>query len=131
MATKIKLVQGDTKPQIKCVITDENTGSIINLAGSTVLLKFRAAGSSAILFNLTGFLQAGLEAADGSITLAAPGEQYEVAGSGGRVAFQFNTGNLNVDPGLYEGEIEITFTGPAGGVQTVFTPLKFQVRAQF
>ena len=61
MAEKIKLVQGDTKPQIKCVITDENTGDIINLAGATVLLKFRATGSANILFTLTGYLQSGLE----------------------------------------------------------------------
>lgn len=131
MATKIKLVQGDTKPQIKCVITDENTGTIINLAGATVLMKFRATGSSTILFTLTGFLQSGLEDANGNVTQAAPGQAYEIAGSGGRVAFAFGSGNLNVPAGPYEGEIEITFPAPSSGIQTVYTPLKFQVREQF
>jgi hypothetical protein len=131
MAGKIKLVQGDTKPQIKCVITDENTGAVVNIAGATVLLKFRALGSSVTLFSLTGFLQAGLEDAAGNVTQASPGAAYEIAGSGGRVAFSFNAGNLDIPAGPYEGEIEITFPPPSSGVQTVYTPLKFQVREQF
>lgn len=131
MADKIKLVQGDTKPQIKCVITDENTGAIVDLSGATVLLKFRASGATDVLFTLTGYLQSGLEDENGNVTLAAVGQAYETPGKGGRVAFQFQSGNLNIDAGQYEGEIEITFPAPNSGVQTVYTPLKFQVRAQF
>lgn len=131
MAEKIKLVQGDTKPQIKCVITEESTGNIVDLGGSTALLKFRATGSTTVLFTLTGVLMPGLEDDDGNVTQYNVGEAYEVPGSGGRVVFRFQTGNLNVEPGQYEGEIEITFGVPNEGVQTVYTPLKFQVRAQF
>lgn len=131
MTAKIKLVQGDTRPQVKCVITDENTGEIVDLSGSSVALKFRAVGSTTVLFTLTGYLQAGIEDENGNVTQQLVGEAYATPGKGGRVAFQFNTGNLNVDPGNYEGEIEITFPAPNSGVQTVFSPLKFQVRAQF
>lgn len=131
MTEKIKLVQGDTRPQIKCVITDANNGQIVDLSGSTVLLKFRKSGTKTILFTLPGYLQAGLEDANGNVSQAAPGDAYATPGKGGRVAFQFSTGNLDVTPGQYEGEIEVTFPAPNAGIQTVFTPLIFQVRAQF
>lgn len=131
MVDKIKLVQGDTRPQIKVVITDANTGQIVDLSGSTVLLKFRRSGTTTVLFSLTGYLQAGLEDANGNVTQSLPGEAYATPGKGGRVAFQFSTGQLNINPGQYEGEIEITFPAPNTGVQTVFSPLIFQVRAQF
>jgi hypothetical protein len=129
MAEKIKLVQGDTKPQLKYVVSDDTTGAVVNMAGATVRLKFRAAGSSTLLFTLTGYLQSGIEDADGNVTLAGTGETYAVPGSGGRVAFQFNSGDLDIDPGQYEGELEVTFADSS--IQTVYSVTKFQVRAQF
>lgn len=129
MAEKIKLVQGDTRPQIKVVITDDTTGNIVDISGSNVLMKFRATGTTTTLFTLTGYLQSGIEDADGNVTLSAVGEAYALAGSGGRVAFQFLTGQLNIDPGTYEGEIEVTFSDSS--IQTVYVPIKFQLRAQF
>jgi hypothetical protein len=131
MAEKIKLVQGDTKPQIKCVVTDETTGKVVDMSGAEVKLKFREKGLDDVLFVLTGYLQSGLENAQGVLTEFAPGQAYAQPGKGGRVAFQFNPGNLNIEPGYYEGEIEITFPPPDGGVQTVYAPLKFQIREQF
>ena len=129
MSDKIKLVQGDTRPQLRYVVSDETTGQIVDISGSTVLLKFRAAGTTAVLFTLTGYLQSGIEDADGNVTQAAPGEAYATPGKGGRVAFQFGAGNLNVPPGAYEGELEVTFGDTS--VQTVYSPTKFVVRAQF
>lgn len=129
MAEKIKLVQGDTRPQIKYVVSDETTNTIVDLTGATVLLKFRAAGSPTVLFTLTGYLQSGIEDANGEVTAQGIGEQYAVPGSGGRVAFQFGPGNLNIDPGVYEGELEVTFSDSS--IQTVYSVTKFQVRAQF
>ena len=131
MAAKIKLVQGDTRPQLKYVISDELTGVIVDLTGAVVLLKFREAGAATLLFTLTGTLLGGLEDENGVVSANQPGDAYEVAGSGGRVAFSFNTGNLDIDPGLYEGEVEVTFTGSEAGIQTVYSVTKFQVRAQF
>jgi hypothetical protein len=128
-SSRIKLVQGDTRPQIKAVISDETTGNIVDISGATVLLKFRAGGTTATLFSLTGYLQPGIEDADGNVTQNLVGETYALAGSGGRVAFQFLAGQLNIEPGYYEGEIEVTFSDSS--IQTVYAPLKFQLRAQF
>ena len=129
MDEKIKLVQGDTRPQIKVVITDDTTGGIVDISGANVVMKFRATGTTTVLFTLAGYLQSGIEDADGNVTLSAVGEAYALAGSGGRVAFQFLTGQLNIDPGTYEGEIEVTFSDSS--IQTVYVPIKFQLRAQF
>jgi hypothetical protein len=129
MAEKIKLVQGDTRPQLKYVVSDETTGQIVDLTGATVLLKFRAAGSKTVLFTLTGYLQSGIEDENGVVSQYSVGETYAVPGSGGRVAFQFGAGNLNIDPGQYEGELEVTFNDSS--IQTVYSVTKFQVRAQF
>jgi len=129
MAEKIKLVQGDTRPQIKAVITDDTTGDIVDISGSTARMRFRATGTTATLFTLTGYLQSGIEDENGVVTQGLVGQAYALPGSGGRVAFAFNAGNLSIEPGSYEGEIEVTFSDST--VQTVYTPLKFQLRAQF
>lgn len=126
MSCAVKLVRGDTRPQLRFTINDENTGAFVDITGATVLLKFRASGSSAILFTRTGVLLSGLEQADGSITYAPP---YDTAGAGGRVAFDFVAGNLDLDAGAYEGELEVTFSD--GAIQTVYNPQKFTIRDDF
>lgn len=109
MAEKIKLVQGDTRPQIQVTITDEITGSAVDISGATCLLKFRAVGASTLVDTLTGTV---------------------TGGPAGQVVFQWNTSSLDVEAGDYEGEIEVTF--PAGqGKQTVYDVLKFKVREDF
>ena len=131
MASKIKLVQGDTRPQLRYTVSDETTNTIVDLTGAAVLLKFREAGASVILFTLTGVLLSGIENESGTVIQNLPGDTYEVPGSGGIVAFAFQTGNLDIDPGVYEGELEVTFGAPNAGIQTVYSVSKFQVRAQF
>lgn len=109
MAEKIRLVQGDTRPQIRITLTDENTGAALDITGATCRMKFRAAGGTAVLDTLVGTV---------------------TEGPAGVVVFIWNPTSLNVDPGDYEGEIEVTF--PAGaGVQTVYELLKFKVREDF
>jgi len=109
MAEKIKLVQGDTRPQVKVTLTDDITGLPVEITGATCRLKFRAVGSSTLIDTLTGTILDGVN---------------------GIVAFAWNQNTLSVDPGDYEGEIEVTF--PSGqGVQTAYQLLKFSVRAQF
>lgn len=126
MADKIYLVQGDTKPQIKCVVSDETSGQLIDLSGSTVVLKYRAAGAAEVLATLPGLLLPGVEEADGTINLNAP---YNIDGAGGRVVFVPTLAATEQQPGAYEGEIEITFAD--GSIQTVYKLLKFTLRAQF
>lgn len=109
MNEKIRLVQGDTRPQIKVVLTDEHTGVVVNITGATCLLKFRASGSTQLLDTLTGIVTDGFA---------------------GEVVFLWNPTSLDVDPGDYEGEIEVTFASGAGK-QTVYDLLKFRLRGDF
>lgn len=108
MSEKIKLVQGDTRPQVKVNLTDDTTGAYIDLQGAVVRLKFRAAGDTTILSNFQGVI---------TDTLT------------GEVVFPWPQGSLDVPAGQYEGEIEITFSDTT--VQTVYEPIKFLVREQF
>ena len=95
MAEKIKLVRGDTGPQIKAVIADQN-GLPYSIAGATVRMRFRAAGASAVLTTLIGSLLPGLENEDGTITSTSP---YDIAGTGGRVVFIWGANDLLVPAG--------------------------------
>jgi hypothetical protein len=126
MSEKIKLVQGDTRPQIRCVIKDESSAVPQNIIGATVLLRFRATGESAVITTLTGLLLPGLEAEDGAVSSEAG---YATPGAGGRVVFIPTLAMTLNPPGAYEGELEVTFVD--GGIQTVFAPLKFVLRQQF
>jgi len=116
MSTKIKLVQGDTLPYIKLTLTDPATGERINVADGDVIVRvyFRAAGTTDVLSTFT--CEKVLETSG------------SVAGDTGVVRFNFPTGALDVDPGLYEGEVEVDFDGQ---IQTVYDVLKFNVRSQF
>lgn len=126
MAERIKLVRGDTRPQIKTVILDDATEVAMNIAGATVVMKFREVGAVVLQATVPGVLVAGLELADGSVNSASP---YNVAGSGGRVVFLWGPTDLDCEPGDYEGEIEITFQD--GSIQTVYSPLRFRIREDF
>lgn len=111
MAEKIKLVQGDTRPQVKVTLTDDVTGEPIDVTGATPRLKFRAVGGDSVLATLTGSV---------------------LDGTAGVVVFLWGDTTLDVEPGDYEGEVEVTFSdGTGGGVQTVYDPLKFKVRKEF
>lgn len=110
MSDVIRLVQGDTRPDIMVRLTDEATGNAIDLSalGTTVVVKFRAAGTTTVLDTISTTI---VDAADG------------------KIQFNFAGGVLDVDPGMYEGEIQINF--PSSVVQTVYDVLRFRVRQQF
>lgn len=105
MAERIKLVQGDNRPYITLTLTNPTTGAAINLTGASVVVHFRAVGTSTVLSTLTC-----------TVTDAANGV----------CRFNFPGATLDVPAGPYEGEVEITFSG--GDKQTVFDFLKFTVR---
>lgn len=109
MAEVIKVVQGDTKPNITLTLTDESTNTAFNLSDptTTVRVKFRAAGSTTLLSTITC---------------------TKTDAANGKVQFDFSGGVLNVDPGRYEGEIEIDLDGET---HTVYELLKFRVREDF
>jgi hypothetical protein len=106
----IRLVEGDERPVIVLTLTDDNTGSPIDLSLSTtvVTIKFREAGTTTLLSTISTSKLSG--------------------GTTGQVQFDFTGGVLNVNPGMYEGEIVINFNGQ---VQTVYDTLRFTVRENF
>jgi hypothetical protein len=111
MATDvIRLVEGDEKPLIVLTLTDDITGTPIDLsaATTTVSVKFRKAGTTALLSTI-------------------PCTKLS-SGTTGQVQFGFSGGVLDVDAGAYEGEVVVDYNGT---VQTVYETLRFTVRANF
>lgn len=110
MATTFKYVQGDTGPQLKLTLTEEDTGAAVDLTGATVTLHFRAAGEDTILFSRAFFINP------------------ETA-SAGEAILQWQVGDLNVEAGAYEGEVEVV---KANGLrETLYDKLKFKIREDF
>ena len=122
--SRLKLIVGDTRPLIYTQLKD--VLGVIDVSNATVVMKFRASDSQMLLQTITGTLLPGSVQEDGRTPDLS---QYPVAGSGGRVQFGFPPGALDVAPGYYEGEIEITYAD--GNVQTIYHKLKFAVREQF
>jgi hypothetical protein len=104
---KIKLVQGDNRPYIRLTLKQAD-GTPMDVSSATVVMHFRQAGETAVLSTIVCTKING--------------------GTAGEVSFNFPGNTLDVEPGAYEGEIEIDFDGEK---QTVYEPLKFAVRAQF
>jgi hypothetical protein len=107
MTDRIKLVQGDNLPYIRLTLKHA-TGLPIDVSAATVQMYFRAKGTTTVL---------------STIACTKPN-----GGTDGVVIFNFSGTALNVDPGYYEGEIELNYSGTK---QTVYDTLQFQVRAQF
>ena len=110
MSEKIRLVRNDTRPALVCTITDETTGSAINITGATVRLKFRAAGAETLTATVTGTVTDGVA---GEVAFYPASAPEMLAGAAGD----------------YEGEIEITFADTQ--IQTVYDLLKFKIRQDF
>ena len=111
MATDvIRLVEGDEKPLIVLTLTDDITGTPIDLssASTTVSVKFRKAATTTLLSTISCTKLSG--------------------GTTGQVQFGFSGGVLDVDAGAYEGEVVLDYNG---AVQTVYETLRFTVRANF
>lgn len=106
----IKLVQGDNRPYIRVSLTNADGSALdVSAAGTVVVVFFRQSGTTTPIATLTCTKPNG--------------------GADGVVQFNFPGTTLNVTPGSYEGEIQITFADTT--VQTVFDTLKFYVRQQF
>ena len=105
-----RLIKDDTGVSIQATLTRENDGSAINCSTGTVRLKVRAKGATSTLF---------------TVTAGNTGTNLE----NGIAIFSFVAGQLDLEEGYYEGEIEITFGDNT--VETVFETLEFYVRADF
>ena len=107
---KINLVQGDTGPQIKVTLTRSDTGLAENVSDATIKMHFRKQGSTSVLFSMTN--------------QSTPDQQ-----SLGVCIFLFSTGQLDIDAGYYEGEVEVVFD--SGTRETVYEVVEFYVREDF
>jgi len=107
MSNQIKLVQGDNLPYIRVALKNAD-GTAMDVSDATIVVKFRAAGTT--------------------VTLSTLSCTFVTDGTDGLVVFNFPGTTLDVDAGSYEGEIEIDF---AGQIQTVYNLLKFLVREDF
>jgi len=117
----IKLVVGDTLPELTFNLKDSNTAAsgktldpedsstwaAVNLTGGTVKLRIREVGKTTVLSTITATLSA---PSAGTCTLIFPSSTWTAAGT-------------------YEGEIE--FTKSDGNIQTVQDFIKFKVRDDF
>lgn len=104
------LVKDDTAPQVQAVLTRQDSGAVINFAGGSCRLRFRAKGDSTVLFTMLA---------------ADVGSNFEE----GVAIFSFADGNLDIIEGYYEGEIEVTYSN--GNVETIYEILNFYLRADF
>ncbi|MEB6663835.1 hypothetical protein MXL91_20435 [Achromobacter ruhlandii] len=129
MATdKIRLVQGDTAPQLQLSLTDQRTRRPLDLSapGTTARLLFREVGADTVKATMSCFAITGyVDPETGDVDYRPP---YDVPGRGGRLAMDWSADALDT-AGEFEGEVEVTF--PDGRIQTAFAILKFQVREQF
>jgi len=107
MSNQIRLVQGDNLPYIRVALKNADE-TPLDVSDATVVMKFRAAGSTTTLSTIP-------------CTFATDGVD-------GVIVFNFPGDTLNVPAGSYEGELEIDFTGQ---IQTVYNLLKFLVREDF
>lgn len=106
MSHEIKLVQNDNRPEITLTLKDGNSGDPLNLTGASEVVHFRKQGTTTLIASLAC--------------------THVTDGSDGKIRFKFTGSALDVDPGVYEGEIEITHSD--GDKETVFELLKFRVR---
>lgn len=107
MTEKIRLVRGDTGPQIRLTLTDDITGLPLDLTGATVTLHFREAGAPTALFSRQVYVNP------------------QTATTGVAIV-QWNEGDLDRTEGDYEGEVEVVYS--SGLRQTVYELLKFKLR---
>lgn len=108
MADEIKLVQGDNRPYIKLTLTQvDGTPLDLSDAGISISIHFRSVN---VEIPAVTILASKLD-----------------GGVNGEVMFNFPGTTLNVEPGHYEGEVEVDF---GGETQTIFNRLKFFVREQ-
>ena len=103
-------VQGDTGPQLKLTLTDEDTSTATDLTGATVKMHFKASGATTVLYSKTLYVN------PGTPTL-------------GIALVNWATGELDYAAGTYHGEIEITKA--SGQIETIYDIIKFKIREDF
>jgi len=107
-----KYVKGDTGPQLRLTLTDEDTSTATDLTGATVKLHLRPEKGGATLFSKTLYVN------------PAAAESIK-----GIAVVNWAAGDLDITPGNYHGEIEVVRS--SGVRETLFDVLKFKIRDDF
>jgi hypothetical protein len=105
----INLVQGDTGPQIKATLTREGDTTPEDLDGASAVLRFRKKNTKVVLFTLN---------------TVSSNEQLQQ----GDLYFVFSAGQLDLDAGFYQGEIEVVNSGVR---ETIYELVDFYLREDF
>ena len=104
MPSPIRYVQGNTAPDLRLALKDQDSGNPIDVSAATVRLYLRKVGAAAVA----------------TITATKPG-----GGTDGVVLFAFPGGTF-ADAGMYEAEVEVTYA--SGKVETVFDKYLYETR---
>jgi hypothetical protein len=91
-------------------MTRDDTGLAEDITDATVKLHFRKKFTETVLFSLTG--------------ISTPDEA-----TAGTSIFVFSSGQLDLDAGDYEGEVEVVFD--TGTRETIYEKLDFRLRKDF
>jgi hypothetical protein len=126
MANLIRIVKGDTRPQINVMLLDQATGLPIDVsnAGTSVQMLFYPVGGQVQPIVLVGTKLPG-QLVCGSV---ANETQFPTPGSGGLVVFQLTALATSGFPGQYEGQVQVLYDD--GTVLSVYQTLRFYMRAQ-
>ncbi len=103
----LQLAQIDIAPEIQVIITESDSGSVVDLTGTNTFLEFKESSSATNICTLDGF-----QATDGDL-------------SNGIVTFLFGPDDLYVASGDYEGQVEIHRDN--GTVDTVDNVVNFHI----
>ncbi len=107
----IYLVRNDNGSQLECRLTRDDSDVPVDLTDAVAKLRFRKKGTSTVIFTLNNITVAPVDLPQG------------------QALFQFSAANLNLQPGLYEGEVEVTFNN--SNIETVYETIDFKVRDDF
>ncbi len=107
----IYLVRNDNGSQLECRLTRDDSDVPVDLTDAVAKLRFRKKGTSNVIFTLNNITVAPVDLPQG------------------QALFQFSSANLNLQPGLYEGEVEVTFNN--SNIETVYETIDFKVRDDF
>lgn len=109
MADLLRFVSGDTRPQVELTLT-RTDGSVVDLTSATVTLHLRKNARGGVLVSREAYVN--------------PAEAAQ-----GRAIIIWDEGDLELDRGSYEAEVEIVY--PTGARETVFDVLQVEIREDF
>lgn len=123
----IRLVRGDTRPNLLLSVYDSLTNNPIDLsdAGTTALFKFRKVGSTEVKSVMTCTKLEGYLNENGEVVVTG---DYGTPGKGGRLRVDWEAEALD-EAGEFEAELEVTFAD--GSIQTPFETIRFRIRPDF